>query len=310
MASNHENHETAGRYELFKRAALCGPGYRGERLTFDPKEASELAARMREAEIAPPSYLESETRWIDRKAKLFEAGEYPDKGLTIRPSDIQRLAANFDLPVPVLIEHAESPLELGYLTQVEACGNELFGTVALTEEAEKLVQKSGAGSLSLGLSPDLNEIREVSLVRNPRIPSARLFADGLFYVTARLEEPIDWKAQYEALCQRRREEEAESALERYVKAGKLLPAQVPFAQALLMEASTVEFNGDLRPVRQLLIDLIERQLPSSLFTEAAPQLANPHPEGLMPEETEFYRRYFPDLSLDAIAKRKAASRNP
>jgi len=297
-------------YELLKRAAKCGPGYRGERLVLDPQETFALAVQMKEAQIDPPSYLESDTLWIDRKAKLFEAGDYPDKGITIRPSDIQRLSANFDLPVPVLIEHAESPLELGYLTQVEAAGNELFGVVALTQEAERLVQKSGASSLSLGLSPDLNEIREVSLVRNPRIPSARLFAEGLFYMTASLEGSVDWKARYEDLAKQKQEEEAAGSLQQFVKTGKLVPAQVPFAMALLMQPSTIEFNGELKPVRQLLIDLIERQPPSTLFTETAAQSAMSQPEGMLPEETEFYQRYFPDLSLDAIAKGKAQTTLP
>jgi len=305
MASNHETKTSP--YELLKRAALLGPGYRGERVGADPQETFALAAQMREAQIAPPSYLESDTRWIDRKAKLFEAGDYPDKGISIKPSDIQRLASNFDLPVPVLIEHAESPLELGYLTEVKACGNELFGTVALTQEAERLVEKSGATSLSLGLSPDLNEIREVSLVRNPRIPSARLFAEGLFYVTASLEEPIDWKARYDQLVRHSSEEAADKAVERYVKDGRLVPAQAPFAKALLMQTSAVEFSGELRPVRQLLIDLIERQPPSALFSEAVPQSASANPASMLPEETEFYRRYFPDLSLDDIARGKAST---
>lgn len=303
MASNIETMTSP--YELLKRAAQCGPGYRGERQALDPQDTFALAVQMKDAQLEPPSYLESDTRWIDRKAKLFEAGEYPDKGITIKPNDIQRLASNFDLPVPVLIEHADSPLELGYLTQVEAAGNELFGVVALTEEAESLVQKSGASSLSLGLSPDLNEIREVSLVRNPRIPSARLFAEGLFYLTASLDGNIDWKARYDELEKKKLDDETSSSLANYVKAGKLVPAQVPLARALLSQPSSIDFNGELKSVRQLLIDLIERQPPSSLFAETAEQSVAAQPEGLLPEETEFYQRYFPDLSLNAIAKGKA-----
>lgn len=308
MASNDETIATP--YELLKRAALHGPGYRGRREPADPQAAAALAAQMREAQLEPPSYLEAEIRWVDRKAKLFEAGDYPDKGLTIRPSDIQRLAANFDLPVPVLIEHAESPLELGYLTQVEACGNELFGLVALTQEAESLVQKSGAASLSLGLSPDLAEIREVSLVRNPRIPSARLFHHGLFYLSAPLEGLVDWRAKFEELERQKREAEAEAALERYIREGKLVPAQAPFARALLLESASVQFGGGLAPVGRVLAELLERQPPSSLFAEAAPASPAPPAADLPPEEAEFYRRYFPDLKLEDIARGKSPSRQP
>src|SRR5687767_10849414 len=116
--------------------------------------------------------------WIERSAKLFEAGEFPEKGVSITPEQLAGLAGAFQDPVPVLIEHSESPLELGYLTSVQVMGDELFGTVSFTPEAHVLVERSGARSLSLGLTPDLTRIREVSLVRNPRIESAQLFSGG------------------------------------------------------------------------------------------------------------------------------------
>ena len=105
-----------------------------------------------------PAYLHTEHTWIDRRAKLFEVGEYPDKGVSVTPEMLRALDTNFDLPVPVLIEHARSPLELGYLTSIEVVGEELFGNVALTTEADALLAKSGARSLSVGLSGDLSSI--------------------------------------------------------------------------------------------------------------------------------------------------------
>jgi hypothetical protein len=78
-----------------------------------------------------------EESWIDRRAKLFEAGEYPDKGLTVTEEQLSLLASSFSAPVPVLVEHGESPLELGHLCQVEALGPELFGTIRLTPEAHR-----------------------------------------------------------------------------------------------------------------------------------------------------------------------------
>ena len=53
--------------------------------------------------------------WVRRRAKLFEAGDYPDKGVTVAPETLQALANGFSQPVPVLVEHAESPLQLGFL---------------------------------------------------------------------------------------------------------------------------------------------------------------------------------------------------
>ncbi|RYG24586.1 hypothetical protein EON82_10240, partial [bacterium] len=88
--------------------------------------------------------------WVQRRAKLFEAGEYPDKGILVTDEDLIALAEGFSRPVPVLIEHAQSPLELGFLTAVERSGKDLFGTVSLSQEADALVRKSGARGLSLG----------------------------------------------------------------------------------------------------------------------------------------------------------------
>lgn len=219
--------------------------------------------------------------WVERRAKLFEAGEYPDKGLTITAEHLDGLVKNFNRPVPVLIEHAESPLQMGVLRSVERVGDELFGQIALSAEADALVERSGARSLSLGLSPDLGAIREVSLVRNPRVPDARLFfvADPTPTPPVRLDE--------------------------YVRQGKLLPSQVPFAKAILATDSAIEFNGDRTPLRQLLIAMIERQPPHSLFSELAPASTQDHSQHLMlPEEAAFYRRHFPDVALDEIAKRR------
>lgn len=148
------------------------------------------------AAFAQPSTGASPVR---REAKLFEAGDYPDKGVTVLPEDLADLAARFQRPVPILIEHTDSPLALGFLESVRADGTELFGTVALSEEANCLIEQSGADSLSLGLSPDLREIQEVSLVRHPRVPSARLFAGPIFHTklpTRKTE--ADWQARAEA----------------------------------------------------------------------------------------------------------------
>lgn len=284
---------------------MAGPGYRGDRQRLPAAERAKIAEGLRQAGIDVPAYLEGGSHWVDRKAKLFEAGEYPDKGVTVAPEDLQRLAGGFDMPVPVLIEHADSPLEIGYLTDVEASGNELFGTIALTEEADRLVEKSGARSLSLGLSPDLLQIREVSLVRNPRVESAQLFSGTVCFAGSLCELPgTDWRARHEALRSEVDRERAEREVGAFVKAGKLTPAQAPFAQALMSAGDTIEFGGEVRPIRQLLIAMLERQPPMGLFSETVPDISVGSEGGLLPEEAEFYRRHFPDVSLEEIAVRK------
>ncbi|MFY9234652.1 MAG: hypothetical protein WAO58_09355 [Fimbriimonadaceae bacterium] len=284
-------------------------------------------------------------RWIERSAKLFETGDYPDKGVTITIENLNALADGFGEPVPVLIEHADSPLELGFLTGVQALGEELFGTVSLTPEANSLVERSGARALSLGLSPDLTAIREVSLVRNPRVESAQLYSgirfDGRLGDAALLKgeglveavgsilglpspepfphppapsprhEPFvergsNWKERYERLVGEQEEREADRLVREFVAVGKLCPAQAPLAKALLLSSDTVAFGGESRPLRQVAQEMIERQPRLALFSEIVPDGGSEGASShlLLPEEAEFYRKHFPDVSLEEIASGK------
>lgn len=285
--------------DLQRRAAQLGPGLHGRRRTADEAERAELCLAFRQAGLAAPEYLDRETTWVERRAKLFEAGDFPDKGVTITLDTLRTLEKRFDLPVPVLIEHADSPLELGYLIEVEAVGSELFGTIALTAEANALVEKSGAQALSLGLSPELDAIREVSLVRNPRVSDAKLFFAGP------LEPSQDWQSRYEKLQDQLRQETAERDAESLLKQGRLTPAQLPFAIALLQADDTVPFGCERAPVGRLLRRLLEARPASPLFGEIAPGPAQDHSATLMlPEEVDFYRRHFPDVSLEQIAAKR------
>ena len=230
---------------------------------------------------------------IQRRAKLFEVGEYPDKGVRVNRRDLLRLAANFDAPVPVLIEHGESPLELGRLISVDPVGDELFGTIQLTAEANALIDQCEAKSLSIGLAPDLSCIREVSLVRFPRVESARLFADSVGFSVGGWVDTIPSQAEHE--------------LRVLVREGKLLPAQLPFARALLGCSERVVFDGSTTSVRDVLLSMIRRQpahgmLGTGPVTEMA--AAEAGDSLMLPEEAAFYRRYFPNIPLAKIAQRR------
>lgn len=267
--------------ELQRRAAAAGPGYLGLRSSMTAQARDHLASEFRNAGEEPPAYLTASQDWVEREAKLFEAGEYPDKGVAISPADLQAMQSRFDLPVPVLIEHSSSPLELGFLTAVRAEGEELFGTISLTPEADALIRRSGAKSLSLGLSPDLKEIREVSLVQNPRISSAQLFRSGHLLGT------LDIRSHTQKL----------------VSDGRLLPGQAPIAEALLECPRSVAFEGSMRPVQQLVLELLDRMPKLQLYGALVP--AGPAPSSLPSEEQAFYERYFPGLKPEEIARRKS-----
>jgi hypothetical protein len=299
-----------------------------------------LRAVFRVARVAQiPSGMDPgvEREWIERRAKLFEAGDFPDKGLRISSEQLEKLARGFNGPVPVLIEHSESPLELGFLTKVEAVDGELFGTVALTKEANELLEAQEAKALSLGLAPDLSEIREVSIVRTPRVADARLFSGVCFCGelcggeqpglsdgsgksdlsdgsdgTADFADTLDgcshWRRRYEELSAGNRRSEAARTVDGFIREGRICPAQAPFAEAMLLAEDTIEFDGESKPLRQLLIAMIERQPPMALFSAIAPDsplVSSGAAQGLLPEEAEFYRRHFPDVSLEEIAARRS-----
>ncbi len=292
----HTSHHPPEAQELLRRAAELGPGHRGVRKDAGAASRKHLAAKLASAGIEPPPFLGTSQTWIERGAKLFEAGEYPDKGLSVTSSDLVRLQESFDLPVPILIEHAHSPLQLGYLTDVRAQGSELFGTVALTKEANDLLEASGARSLSIGLESDLSAIQELSLVANPRIASAKLFHGEV------LAPPTDLQERCQRLEAELHDRESEAALTSMVDQGQLLPAQVPFAKALLGVPGVVSFDGASVPVRQLAMSLLQAGRPHGLLAEHAP--GGRAPADLAPDERAFYDRYFSGLSLEEIAKNR------
>ncbi|MCW5938710.1 MAG: hypothetical protein KF884_05815 [Fimbriimonadaceae bacterium] len=238
-----------------------------------------MAQRLEALGIEPPAYLDGQRDWIDRPARLFEAGDYPDKGVSVTPETLESLAHGFDHPVPVLIEHANSPLELGYLTDVRAEGAVLMGTVSLTREANDLIEQSGARSLSLGLSQGLDRIIEVSLVREPRVKSAQMFCEGGLLENSDTSE--------------------DEFLDRCVREGKLTPAQRPLARCLFTSLETQWSQGE--PLSRLVRRLIQLSPSRQLFGETVP---DPPAGGHLDDNArEFYRRHFPGLSFEEIAKR-------
>ena len=265
---------------LNRRAAAAGPGYLGARCHLDHHRRHNLVQEFREAGEEPPEYLQQAHDWIEREAKLFESGDFPDKGVSISPDDLKAIESQFDLPVPVLIEHAQNPLELGFLTAVRAEGNELFGTIALTPEADALIRRSGAKALSLGLTADMKAIREVSLVQNPRIADAQLFRAGHLLPMVNAEAHTD----------------------KMVQDGRLLPSQAPFAKALLECPKSVEFEGSMRPVQQLVFEFLNRMPCLKLYGAVAPTaIVN---STLTNEELDFYQRYFPGLKPEDILQHR------
>ena len=288
------------RLDLLRRAALAGPGYQGTRNEVSEATRLAMVAEFRTFGIEPPAYLTHPTSWIERRAKLFEAGDYPDKGVSVSTENLQAIAANFDLPVPVLIEHGDSPLHLGFLIAVDADGANLTGLIALTREADQLLVKSGAQGLSVGLERDLEHIREVSVVRNPRVESARLFDTRPQFSTGFSD--VDYAKLAHLAQAESRQARAASLAEKLVNSGQLAPRQAKVATLLF--ACDAQIDG--HAVSDLATQLLEDFPKANIFSQQAPAAAD-HESALnllLPEESAFYRRHFPGIDLSEIAKRR------
>jgi hypothetical protein len=284
--------------DLRVAAAALGPGFRGSRAEMDSAARSQRAKELIEDWAGePPKYIVAlaegnDVNWVDRKAKLFEVGEYADKNLRVEAQDLHRLAASLDAPVPIWIEHTETPLEMGYLTDIQAAGNELFGVLSLTPEADEIIEKSKAKSLSLSVSHELDRIYEVSIVAKPRIESARLFCSDFTETSAN-----EWKEKAIALSEELEERRFSTYIDELLRAGKLLPVQRSSALDLLRSAARVGMD-----------ETVERFLEGApvkvSFGEIARSSCN-RPD-IPIEEAEFYSQHFPDLAIDEIAKRRTA----
>lgn len=117
---------------------------------------------------------------IERTAKLFEAGNYPDKGIEITTDALDAIVGSFT-SIPVKVEHSDTPFDgaLGNCTKVWRDGNDLKGIVGFSPEAWQLIDKAGAKKLSIGVKRDLSALTEVSLVKNPRVQGAAVFDDHI-----------------------------------------------------------------------------------------------------------------------------------
>lgn len=117
-----------------------------------------------------------EPEYVERDADLFEAGEYPDKCMTVKPEDLDILAQSPD--VPVMIEHSGGPIRIGIATAFERVGNWLKGKLKLVREASELMDKVGIHGVSVAVTQDLSRLLEVSWTGSPRVQGARVYSGG------------------------------------------------------------------------------------------------------------------------------------
>ena len=178
-------------------------------------------------EAPAPLTLSEEEMPSERPARLLEAGEYPDKGLTLTESDLDAIAARFTAGVPVKVEHTDSPLDpLGRVQRVWREGNALLGILAFPSDLAGFLRRRGAAKLSVGLSREPLALLEVSLVLKPRVASAAFLGESNLAESSLNAEIVRLRA---ALSGR----EADAQVAAFKAQGRIVPASEAAARALL-----------------------------------------------------------------------------
>ena len=119
--------------------------------------------------------------FVERRCLLFEAGSYPDKGVTVTSEMLEEIAANSPGAIPVKIEHLpESPIDgaLGIVHQLHVVGEMLWGVLRQPIETWRVMEISGARALSVGLDIANRRLLEASFVCHPRVKRAQVFSES------------------------------------------------------------------------------------------------------------------------------------
>ena len=217
------------------------------------------------------------TETIEREAKLFEVGNYPDRGIEITEEDLDRFAADTH-DAPVRIEHTCTPFDgaIGFLRSVYRKGKELFGKLCFTRAAWDLITSANARRLSVAIKKDKSGIAEVSLVREPRIADAAVFSEDEVVSLEEVELSLDseFSGPNEEVTRLQRElaeKEAQSRINELKRAGKLAPAAESFAVAILTadDSNVITFADQQKPVSEVFIEFLEAQPKVIEFSELA-----------------------------------------
>jgi len=220
------------------------------------------------------------TTTIEREAKLFEAGSYPDRGIEVTEEDLDRIIANTS-EAPVRIEHSATPFDgaLGVLKSVYRKGRELFGRLCFTQAAWELIKSANAKRLSVAILKDKSGIAEVSLVREPRVADAAVFSesdsvrigDSELILDAEFSAPTE-DAEVIRLRRELADKESDKCIDELKRSGKLAPAAEVFARAILRsdDTSVITFGDQPTPISQVFRWFLESQPKVIEFSELAP----------------------------------------
>ena len=136
---------------------------------------------------------------VTRTGKLFEVGDWPDKGFSLTSDEMKSAVAAFQ-PVHNDLEHRDTILKekIGKLESVEARGNELFGTVSIPKWLNDTI-KDVPLKVSLAWDRATKKIVGNGLVLNPRIADAQVFAAFTQYQQPRRGPVMDILSKLKAI---------------------------------------------------------------------------------------------------------------
>lgn len=250
---------------------------------YTPNELDFVKSRIIEAAERFGVNLSEEV--VERDARLFAAGDYPDRGISVTEADLDRIIQNHK-PVPIRFEHMDAPVELGWVGRIWRKGGELFGRLAFNPSAWELIASSGARKLSAAIKRDLSRIVEVSIVRHPRVADAVIFRsgdggsdtcfdfcieEGGLFMTDKPDESRFSQKDTE-LADRFRRHKVDAQIDLLKRDGRIIPASEPYARAILNldDSQTVIFaDGAQKSVAETFLAFLEAQPKVIEFAELA-----------------------------------------
>lgn len=218
---------------------------------------------------------------VEKTARIFEAGQYPDRGITVTEADLDAIVRSF-AECPVKVEHTDSPLDpLGTVKRIWRKGRELFATLAFPHDLASFLERRGIKRLSVGLLKEPLRLTEVSLVLSPRVAGATMFrhetpeaitpAFGHPSPEGRGEMPRGEEVNEEMSTDEKDREIAElkfalrakdvdARLAALKSQGKVVPASEAFAREILLQGDqVVKFSDGEATVGELFLQFLEAQ---------------------------------------------------
>lgn len=124
-----------------------------------------------------PGTRPDDSDFVVRHGKVFEAGEYPDKEITVTEADLTKMAEDFK-PVNNSLEHTPTVLDgkLGRLHNVRVVGRELLGSMLIPQWLDDAIGRDKPLPVSLELDRETKNIVGNALVLHPRVADAQLIA--------------------------------------------------------------------------------------------------------------------------------------